>query len=151
MADRGQLITQQRVKTVLLNAETKSVVLTQRRFRQNFNTRWAPVKKKSLDCIGSLKLMKCHNQSNHVCFKSDHLKMTVLHTLLGQHKEERPHWAPHSPDINPCDYFLWGFLKEQVFHQLPGDLLELRACIVQVCNTIDEDVPESSVEYECLS
>jgi len=24
-------------------------------------------------------------------------------------------WPPHSPDINPCDFFLWGFLKERVF------------------------------------
>ncbi|PSN41012.1 hypothetical protein C0J52_16068 [Blattella germanica] len=83
MADRGRLVTQQRAKTLLLYTETKSVVLTQRRFRQHFNTR----------CIGSLKLMKCQNQNNHVCHKSDHLKMTVLHTLLDQHKEDRAHLA----------------------------------------------------------
>ncbi|PSN43691.1 hypothetical protein C0J52_19469 [Blattella germanica] len=89
MADRGRLITQHRSKTVLLYAERKSVVLTQRGFRQHFNTRWAAVK----NIIYRLKLMKCQNQSNHVCLKSDHLKMTVLHTLLDQHKEERPHLA----------------------------------------------------------
>ena len=22
---------------------------------------------------------------------------------------------PHSPDFNPCDFFLWGFMKEQVY------------------------------------
>ncbi|PSN38779.1 hypothetical protein C0J52_18675 [Blattella germanica] len=44
MVNRRRLITQQREKTVLLHAETKSVVLTQRGFRQHFNTRWAPVK-----------------------------------------------------------------------------------------------------------
>ncbi|PSN54248.1 hypothetical protein C0J52_09239 [Blattella germanica] len=44
------------------------------------------------------------------------------------------------PTINPCDYFLWVFLKEQVFRQHPEDLLELRACIVLVCNTIDDDL-----------
>ncbi|PSN56957.1 hypothetical protein C0J52_10847, partial [Blattella germanica] len=54
MADRGRLITQQRAKTVLLYAETKSVVLTQRGF--NILTQ---------DCIDNLKLMKCQNQSNH--------------------------------------------------------------------------------------
>ena len=21
-------------------------------------------------------------------------------------------WPPRSPDLNPCDYFLWGYLKE---------------------------------------
>ncbi|PSN50430.1 hypothetical protein C0J52_04950, partial [Blattella germanica] len=49
-------------------------------------------------------------------------------------------WPSHSPDINPCDNFLWGFLKEQVFRQHPGDIWELRSCIVQVCNAIDEDL-----------
>ncbi|PSN48828.1 hypothetical protein C0J52_05125 [Blattella germanica] len=44
MADRGRLITKQRAKTALLYAESNTVVLTQRGFRQNFNTRWAPVK-----------------------------------------------------------------------------------------------------------
>jgi hypothetical protein len=24
-------------------------------------------------------------------------------------------WPPNSPDLNPCDYFLWGFLKEKIF------------------------------------
>ncbi|PSN32193.1 hypothetical protein C0J52_24656 [Blattella germanica] len=50
------------------------------------------LKTQSIDCIGSLKLMICQNQSNHVCLKSDHLKMIVLHTLLDQH-EKRPHLA----------------------------------------------------------
>ncbi|PSN56040.1 hypothetical protein C0J52_11807, partial [Blattella germanica] len=43
-ADRGRFTPQQRSKTVLLYVETKSVVLTQRRFRQHFNTCWTPVK-----------------------------------------------------------------------------------------------------------
>ncbi|PSN50437.1 hypothetical protein C0J52_04946, partial [Blattella germanica] len=49
------------------------------------------LKSKSIECISSMKLMKCQNQCKHMCLKSDHLKMTVLHTLLDQHKEERPH------------------------------------------------------------
>uniref|UniRef100_A0A2S2R813 Transposable element Tc3 transposase n=1 Tax=Sipha flava TaxID=143950 RepID=A0A2S2R813_9HEMI len=24
-------------------------------------------------------------------------------------------WPPRSPDFNPCDFFLWGFMKEQVY------------------------------------
>ncbi|PSN40112.1 hypothetical protein C0J52_23994 [Blattella germanica] len=50
------------------------------------------LKTQSIDCIDSLKLIKCQIQSNHVCLKSDHLKMTVLHILLDQHKEDRPHF-----------------------------------------------------------
>jgi hypothetical protein len=24
-------------------------------------------------------------------------------------------WSPYSPDMNPCAYFLWGFLKDSVY------------------------------------
>jgi hypothetical protein len=24
-------------------------------------------------------------------------------------------WPLKSPDLNPCDYYLWGFLKEKIF------------------------------------
>ena len=44
MADNGQLTEDQKVKVVLFYAETKSVVVTQRRFHAHFGTRWAPYK-----------------------------------------------------------------------------------------------------------
>jgi len=24
-------------------------------------------------------------------------------------------WPSHSPDLNPCDYFLWGFMKDYIY------------------------------------
>lgn len=34
---------------------------------------------------------------------------------------------PHSPDLTPCDYFLWGYVKEQVFvPTVPLDIGELK-------------------------
>ena len=24
-------------------------------------------------------------------------------------------WPPYSPDLNPCDYYLWGYLKSKVY------------------------------------
>ena len=44
MADNGPFTVDQKVKVVLLYAETKSVIATQRRFRAHFGTRWAPCK-----------------------------------------------------------------------------------------------------------
>jgi hypothetical protein len=26
-------------------------------------------------------------------------------------------WPPNIPDLNPCDYFLWGFFKEKIFRR----------------------------------
>ena len=44
LADNRRLNVDQNVKVVLFYAETKSVVATQRRFRAQFGTRWAPCK-----------------------------------------------------------------------------------------------------------
>ncbi|XP_053385765.1 uncharacterized protein LOC128550550 [Mercenaria mercenaria] len=30
-------------------------------------------------------------------------------------------WPAHSPDLNPCDYFLWGYLKSAVYRPKPAD------------------------------
>ncbi|PNF20358.1 hypothetical protein B7P43_G12827 [Cryptotermes secundus] len=41
------------------------------------------------------------------------------------------HWSPNSPHLNPCDYFLWGFLKENILSQKPQTIMELRALTIQ--------------------
>ena len=33
------------------------------------------------------------------------------------------------PDLNPCDFFLWGYLKARVYNLLPKTLEELKANI----------------------
>ena len=38
-------------------------------------------------------------------------------------------WAPSSPDLNPLDFFLWGYLKEKVYKPLPSNMMELKARI----------------------
>ena len=34
-------------------------------------------------------------------------------------------WPARSPDLNPCDFFLWGFLKDRVYSPKPQNLLQL--------------------------
>ena len=52
-------------------------------------------------------------------------------------------WPLHSPDINPCDFFLWGFLKEKVFQRRPENVAQLRAHIVKLCHGLSEDESKS--------
>lgn len=33
-------------------------------------------------------------------------------------------WPPRSPDITPCDFYLWGYVKERVFIPPMPDTLE---------------------------
>jgi hypothetical protein len=35
-------------------------------------------------------------------------------------------WPPYSSDVNPCDYFLWGFLKDTVSKNNPHAIEELQ-------------------------
>ncbi len=36
-------------------------------------------------------------------------------------------WPPHSPDLNPLDFFMWGYLKERVYSPPPANLKELKS------------------------
>lgn len=38
-------------------------------------------------------------------------------------------WPARSPDLTPCDYFLWGYLKGKVYSTPPEDIAQLRARI----------------------
>ena len=37
--------------------------------------------------------------------------------------------APHSPDLSPPDFFLWGYLKDRVYAGKPRTITELREAI----------------------
>lgn len=38
-------------------------------------------------------------------------------------------WPPHSPDLNPLDFFLWGCLKDRVYSPAPTSTEELKSAI----------------------
>ena len=51
--------------------------------------------------------------------------------------QERENWPPRSPDLNPLDYFLWGFLKSRVYCPRPANLDQLEANIRREVNALD--------------
>lgn len=38
-------------------------------------------------------------------------------------------WPPHSPDLSPLDFYLWGYLKDRVYKPTPNTLDELKVAI----------------------
>ena len=38
-------------------------------------------------------------------------------------------WPPRSPDLNPCDFYVWGHLKAMAYNPLPKTLDDLQANI----------------------
>jgi hypothetical protein len=48
----------------------------------------------------------------------------------GAADEEWMKWPPRSPDLTPCDFFLWGYVKEQALvPPLPLDIDELKLTV----------------------
>ena len=48
-------------------------------------------------------------------------------------------WPPRSPDLTPCDYFLWGHLKSKVYINVPENLNDLRAKIMHEVNVLKDN------------
>ena len=43
-------------------------------------------------------------------------------------RKREPEWSPHSPDLNPPDFYLWGFLKDNVYrHKRRSTLYQRRS------------------------
>jgi hypothetical protein len=57
-------------------------------------------------------------------------------------------WPPYSPDINPCDYFLWGYPRDKMFSSAPRTLPESR--IKESCAQVTRGMLTLVVLYRTL-
>jgi hypothetical protein len=50
-------------------------------------------------------------------------------------------WPPRSSDATPCDFFLWGYVKDQIYvPPLPSSIPELKVRITMAIETITADM-----------
>ena len=73
------------------------------------------------------------------CLVQDYLKDKFGDQFIGKKQ-----WPPRSPDLNPCDYFLWGYLKSKVYKPLPYTLDQLKANITREIRNINNSVLNST-------
>ena len=65
-------------------------------------------------------------------------------------------WASHSPDLNPPDFFLWGYIKDRVYLNKPRNIPELKAEVCRIIKSIHVDMCSSVINNfavrvrECL-
>ncbi|GBM18817.1 hypothetical protein AVEN_203096-1 [Araneus ventricosus] len=57
---------------------------------------------------------------------------------------------PRSPDLNPCDFWLWGYQKAVVYEGLIANLAELKNRIMQHIHNISTETLRSVVEHAIL-
>ena len=60
--------------------------------------------------------------------------------------QEAFEWSPHSPDLNPCDFFLWGHLKDCIYRNKPTTLQQLKENILQYSREIDQHLCERVIQ-----
>jgi len=68
-----------------------------------------------------------------------------LRSKFGEKFIDKKKLPPKSPDLNPCDYFLWGYLKSRVYNPLPKDLDDLKANIEREIKNISTDTLKNAI------
>lgn len=51
-------------------------------------------------------------------------------------------WPPCSPNLNPCDFFLWGFLRDRAMKNNADTIEKIQASITAAIAEIDEQMLE---------
>jgi len=52
-------------------------------------------------------------------------------------------WPARSPDLNPLDFFLWGYCKELIYKTFPEDVDDMETRLRHAIWNIEEDVMEN--------
>lgn len=73
----------------------------------------------------------CHTERRNIAYLSRQFGGRLV--SKGADRE----WPPRSPDLNPCDFFLWGYLKSRVYYPKPTNLDELQAAIEREVRQLD--------------
>ena len=55
-------------------------------------------------------------------------------------------WPARSPDLTPCDFFLWGYLKNIVYKERPATIEQLRDRIALACAQIQNEMCERACQ-----
>jgi len=71
-------------------------------------------------------------------------RLTVKERALGR---RGPHeWPATSPDLTPCDFFLWGWAKEEVYRAKFHTLEKLGDRIRKVIINVQHDFLQKTVD-----
>ena len=69
--------------------------------------------------------------------------------LFGNHiiaLNNDPEWPPRSPDLTPCDFFLWGYIKSIVFKSPPESLVDLRWRVVATFDSLNQEMVRRAMQ-----
>ena len=79
-----------------------------------------------------------------------------LTSKFGDKFMAKQRWPPRSPELNPCDYFLWGYLKGRAYDPLPKTLDDLKTNFEREIKNINKEMLKTvfvnfEKKYICLN
>ena len=75
----------------------------------------------------------------------DYLDRVFGPNMLALKSRQGEPWAPTSPDMSACDFWLWGYLKEKVYRPLPTTMAQLKARIKEEVRLIPSEMVKAAV------
>lgn len=66
--------------------------------------------------------------------------ISFLTEFFGERLISTGKWPARSPDLTPCDFFLWGYLKDKVYLNKPSSIDELKQEITAAINEITPEM-----------
>ena len=73
------------------------------------------------------------------------LDRTFPQGWIGRGSNSAP-WPARSPDLSPCDFFLWGTIKNKMYKTKPRSLQELKEKIAHAFAEIDSDMAQKTLQ-----
>ena len=78
----------------------------------------------------------------------------LLHDIFGADevisKGFKNIWPPLSPDLNPCNFYLWRHLKEMVYRDRHASVAELRSSITKHVRCVTKEILNVTVDHAVL-
>jgi inhibitor of nuclear factor kappa-B kinase subunit alpha len=68
--------------------------------------------------------------------------INVLNEVSEDRLISRRLWPARSPDLDPCDFYLWGNLKDKAYSNNPHTLVELKQSIRETISSIEVSEPK---------
>ena len=58
-------------------------------------------------------------------------------------------WPARSPDLNPCDFFLWGYLKSKMYINRPRSIEQFKDAIRQKITAVPHEMTRQLIDNFC--
>ena len=83
----------------------------------------------------------CHTSQNNLSFLLDKFDGRVISNKTDVI------WPPNSPDLNPLDFFFWGYVQQEVYRVKPATINDLKIVVEDFIAGIDKEI----IKKSCVS